>query len=527
MSGVLNFQYSLVRLHWAMAGKYDLFRKAKSFLGLDTVFMVISKLAQPLPSMSLHDLKSLILSHHSLVVMETTDTARATELLDAAAESIQIPLFRWSLHHASNNSSLSETLGLAEQMETEAIFLLEDLDDELDEPQLQGVLQRVCSRFRYSRSCLVLVGTEIELPSELDSEAAWFQLRLPDSDELRQLLDELLAESHGLNSNQSDLSANEREAVVAAMKGMTRNQARQSLMRAIFEQHGVEADDVGNRERAKTAVVRADGLVEFFPAGEHSVELPGFGNLCAWIDQPTDLMTARSVLLAGVEVSGNSVAVQIVAHRKRLPLLKFDAARLEGLSSQEAEEQFAHAASIAKSVAPCVFWLDNVEQAAGKTANPNILSAVLAWTGERSENPDIFFVATAHNLGALPVEFAPAAAFDEIFFIDLPTAAERANIWDIHLRQRQLEQANFDIGFLVDASEGFSSDEIEQTIVASLYRAAEQRRPLDQQLLTGEIYATVPLSMSHAAEFSRIRREAAGKAVPASEPDHTAVTLAA
>ncbi|MEM7014798.1 MAG: hypothetical protein AAF585_25340, partial [Verrucomicrobiota bacterium] len=300
--------------------------------------------------MSLQDLKSLIVSHHPLIVMEASDPKHTHELLEAAADSLQLPLHRWSMKETGNSATLGETLGLAEQMQTEAIFLFEGLEEFLEDPNLIDVFERVCAKFRFSRSCLALAGDKLKLPAELDADAALYEVRLPDATELRQLLDELLEEHNG-----TALDEKEREAVVAAMHGMTRNQARQSLMRAIFERRKVAAEDVGNREKQKTAAVRAGGLVEFYPVDFHAVQLPGFGNLCEWIEQPTDAATSRSVLIAGLEESGQQVAVRVIAHRKQLPMLKFDAARLGVMTSENADSQFDAVVAIAESVAPCVF----------------------------------------------------------------------------------------------------------------------------------------------------------------------------
>jgi SpoVK/Ycf46/Vps4 family AAA+-type ATPase len=57
---------------------------------------------------------------------------------------------------------------------------------------------------------------------------------------------------------------------------------------------------------------------------------------------------------------------------------------------------------------------------------------------------------------------------DEIFFVDLPDAATRGEIFSIHLKRRGLDPATFDFDGLAAGSEGFSGTEIEQAVVAAV-----------------------------------------------------------
>jgi hypothetical protein len=57
----------------------------------------------------------------------------------------------------------------------------------------------------------------------------------------------------------------------------------------------------------------------------------------------------------------------------------------------------------------------------------------------------------------------------------------------------------------VQATAGFSGAEIEQMIIASLYRAIYEQRPVDTDLLIEEIKATVPLSVSRREDIEYLR----------------------
>lgn len=117
-------------------------------------------------------------------------------------------------------------------------------------------------------------------------------------------------------------------------------------------------------------------------------------------------------------------------------------------------------------------------------------------------------MATANDLDALPPEMLRKGRFDEIFFVDLPDADEREAILKIHLTLRNQDPEAFDLPRLVGATDGFSGVEIEQAVIAALYRALHGKRTLDSDLLRLELDETVPLSVSRREDLARLRARA-------------------
>ena len=128
----------------------------------------------------------------------------------------------------------------------------------------------------------------------------------------------------------------------------------------------------------------------------------------------------------------------------------------------------------------------------------------------------MFVVATANDLSALPPELLRKGRFDEIFFVDLPTPAEREEIVRIHLRLRRQDPAAFDVTKLAAATDGFSGAEIEQVVIAASLQAIHDGRPLDTDMLVAEAGATVPLSRSRREDVATLRAYARERFVPVS-----------
>jgi SpoVK/Ycf46/Vps4 family AAA+-type ATPase len=126
----------------------------------------------------------------------------------------------------------------------------------------------------------------------------------------------------------------------------------------------------------------------------------------------------------------------------------------------------------------------------------------------------VFLVATANDITQLPPEFVRKGRFDEIFFVDLPSAKNRGDILAIHLRKRNLEPTEFNLRPLVEATDGFSGSEIEQAIVSAMYTAHAQGRYANQDDVLAEIRQTRPLSVVMAEKVAEIREWAAARTVP-------------
>src|SRR5947199_5874644 len=78
---------------------------------------------------------------------------------------------------------------------------------------------------------------------------------------------------------------------------------------------------------------------------------------------------------------------------------------------------------------------------------------------------------TAYEISQLPPELLRKGRLDEIFFVDLPSEEERADVFRIHLARRGRDANEFEIQPLAAASQGFSGAEIEQAIISALYDA--------------------------------------------------------
>jgi len=196
------------------------------------------------------------------------------------------------------------------------------------------------------------------------------------------------------------------------------------------------------------------------------------------------LPAPKGILLLGVQGCGKSLCAKAVSSLWQLPLLRFDMGRMFGSLVGSSEENVRRAIAIAESVAPAILWVDEIDKAfAGSQSSggtdggtaARVFGTFLTWLSEK--NAPVFVVATANEISQLPPELLRKGRFDEIFFVDLPSPAERSEVLRIHLARRGREAGAFDLSALVEASHDFSGAEIEEAVISALYGDSSQGGP--------------------------------------------------
>ena len=499
--------------------------------------------APPRAPSAVHDLKTLVLSRHPAILIETHEQERAEALVKAVAADLRVARFEWSvtsgLRRAQDGGAVYETtdpgraLAAIAELEVEAIFELHDVSAYLVKPELsrafRDLLERLSSPARLST--VVMVEAHAALPPEIEPRVVRYELSFPSRDEYRQAI-VAVAESLTLNGRAAvELAPADYDDLSAALAGLTLNQARQAVARAAITDGRLGRDDLARIAEYKARALGEEGLLEYFPPADNRFELGGFGNLRRWLERARvgfsreaaelGLEPPKGVLLVGVQGCGKSLAAKAIARDWQLPLLKLDAGRLYDKYIGETERNFRRAIDVAESCAPAVLWIDELEKAiapgGGSSESDGGLSrrlfaSFLTWLQEKTA--PVFVVATANDLSILPPELLRKGRFDEIFFVDLPQADEREQILRIHLGLRRQDPESFDLPALVQATDGFSGAELEQAVVASLLGALQAKGSLTTERLLAEIRATVPLSVMRAEDVRALRASAQGRFVP-------------
>ena len=491
-----------------------------------------------------HELKTLVLSFHSLLTIETVEEERVRSLLIEVANDLRLPFYEWSvtdglrrLRGASMDMTQDALMALKnmDRLDFDAIYLFKDLAPHLSNANIARALRDLAQKLISTRSMIVLTGNPLELPSDLDALAVKSELQLPDEQELRELVRSVIDSISTRQPVRVDLSRDEAQRMIRALSGLTLNQARQVIAQAIVDDGCLDAKDIQTIIKCKGELLEHGGVLEFFPVEGNRFELGGFERLKSWLDsakigftpaaRDLNLEAPKGILLVGVQGCGKSLAAKFVARQWELPLLKLDAGRLYDKYIGETERNFRKATTLAEALAPVILWIDEIEKvfAQGGSGESDgglshrLFGSFLTWLQEK--NAEVFVVGAANDLMSVPPELLRKGRFDEIFFVDLPTPGERQNIFRIHLMLRKQDPAQFDLAALAQATEGFSGAEIEQVVISALYHALQKKTPLTTDALVEAANSTVPLSIARREDIEGIREMAKGRFTPVALAD--------
>jgi SpoVK/Ycf46/Vps4 family AAA+-type ATPase len=95
--------------------------------------------------------------------------------------------------------------------------------------------------------------------------------------------------------------------------------------------------------------------------------------------------------------------------------------------------------------------------------------------------------------------------FDDIFFVDLPSAAERAEIIGVHLKKRGQTPEDYDLTAVAQATWGFAGREIERVVSFAIEAAYCDGQPLTTDLMIAAAGGMKPISVTMAAQIDAIR----------------------
>lgn len=535
------------------------------------------------PQTPIDRLKVLINSSTPIVVMETVEEVRAVRMVRAACTDLNLAWFEWTIasgltrsstnspnpqfegalppgygttrHNHSEQTSQAiyhsqepaQMLGNLEAVSIEATFILKDFHRHLEDAVVVRRLRDVGQKFSENRRTVIITGPRVVIPPELSGLVEFFDLPLPDRPRLRQIVDETLVRIGKTHTVQGKLDAAGLDTLASSLLGLTEEEAERAVSQAVVARYVISADCVTDVIEARKALLKRSEMLEFVDASNNMSSIGGLENLKSWLALRRNSWDAQAlqfgldppkgIVILGVQGCGKSLCARAIAGEWNIPLVKFDTAAIYDKFIGETEKRIQRVFKVAEGLAPCVLWIDELEKifagsgadsaSADAGVSSRLLASFLSWTQDRKS--PVFVAATCNNVTVLPPELIRKGRFDELFFVDLPSAAERKQIFSIQLTKRKRNPDDYDLDRIVAAAKGFSGAEIESAVQTALYRAFSRdganpvavssgvRELTTEDLLTA-LSSTVPLFVTRAEEIAELREWAKDRAVWASVP---------
>ena len=486
------------------------------------------------------DLTVLLDAQVPIIGIESPDEQRVLALLLRAAMQRQLSFYQWSITQglklagfgeqpSGDDAELAEpedVLRHIAQQKGPALYVLCDFHPYLNgEPKNVRYLKDIALAHEDKHNTIVLVSHKLEIPPEIGRMSANLNLRLPSDDELMGMVRaqaQEWAERHKGQKVKTD--SRTLNKLIANLRGVSHADAQVLIRHAIYGDGAITESDIPEVNKLKFDLMDAEGVLHFEYDTERFNNVAGLNNLKRWLSLRKDaLMEEQSdrpkgVLLLGVQGGGKSLAAKAIAGLWSIPLLRLDFGTLYNKFFGETERNLRNSLRQAEQMSPCVLWMDEIEKglATGQGDNATshrILGTLLTWMAENESA--VFIVATSNDISGLPPELMRKGRLDEIFFVDLPDAGVRKEIFRIHLAKRDLNPDDFNLDELAEAARDFTGAEIEEAIVSARYLASAREDNISQDDVKSALDRTYPISVLRAESIHSLREWAKDRTVPA------------
>lgn len=499
------------------------------------------------------DVAALLRARNPVLWIVTREEARAERYLIEAAGAAGYVARTWDVAQGILNPdgnpdpSLGSNTDPGEALNTirdcalrqaeRGVWIMRDLTPWLSGPagavtqrQLRNLARSLPATPREGAQAVIVLTPSGEVPAELAGHTTVIEWPLPDRAEIAAVLDAALA---ALPEDMRDTAApnGKRDAAIDAAVGLSGEEAAACYARSLVQLRRIDPATVAAE---KKRVIARERVLEWFdplPGGLQAVG--GLDALKSWLMARSTAYTPQArayglpapkgALLVGVPGCGKSLVAKAMATAWSVPLLRLDMGALKSKFVGESEGNLRKAFRVIESVGRCVVWLDEIEKAlAGATqgaadggVSSDALGAVLSWMQERQG--EAFVIATANEVESLPPELLRKGRFDEVFWVDLPTQAERVAILKAALRAHRRNPDDIkELAQVANACDGFTGSEIAAIVPDSLFRAFnESSREINGADLIAAAKTVVPLAKTAAEKITRLRAWASGRARPA------------
>lgn len=491
-------------------------------------------------------LKRYSIARIPFITIDSIERSRALDILKSVSEELSLTFYVHTLskgiYDLNTDKNISEDKSvysaieyMAEQMKRKqymTIILTEVPDISTDNSDARQLFDLVT--LANESGGVVIAMTNNPVWNILQRQGMIVKLDMPDEDEMYCIIKEYIDDYRSeipIEWDNKDI----REAA-AMLAGVTKIEA-ENVMAALIANRRITKHDMDEVRQAKDRLFADISGLEKIDVDDSVKNVGGLSGLRKWLDEKKELLTPekrielkskglqppRGILLVGVPGCGKSLSAKSISASWRLPLYRLDFATVQGSYVGQTEQQLKDALATAENVAPCILWIDEIEKGLSGAGSSNdggvstrMVGQFLFWLQECKKQ--VFVVATANDVSLLPSELLRRGRFDELFFVDLPTADERREILSLYMRKYlKLNFAGPFADRIVEITDGFTGADLESTVRDLAYRIiANSDFELNEENMLVAFNNVVPLSQTSPEKIEAIRDWGKERAVPAS-----------
>ena len=447
-----------------------------------------------------------------------------------------------------------------------AVLIMRDLHRLMNIPMPARKMRDLIKHLSVSLKTIIIVGPSNEIPDELQKDVYYVDFDYPDAALIRSILEVIIngikkkakvdkkderfhvARTHGKDMRyRTTYTDEEISDIVKSAQGLTRSEITIAFSKSISNTEDGIIEYMRVAEEKKNIIKRSQ-VLEIWTRTEPMNDVGGNGDLKKWLEERGNAVTGKAsdfgvrppkgALVTGVQGGGKSMIAKAVAGTYRLPLIRLDFGRIFAGLVGSSEKNTRNMISQVEAMAPCVLWIDEIEKGLSGTGSSNfsdggtssrVFGTFISWLQDKTK--PVFVIATANDVSQLPAELLRKGRFDAIWFVDLPTEAERKEIFRIHLQRIKpvsRDPKKFDLEKLSKVRYerngecfDYSGAEIEEAINDALfakYSEAKSSGVEEEKITAGSKYDittdaiieslsdTIPISCTAQEKISKIRK---------------------
>lgn len=388
-----------------------------------------------------------------------------------------------------------------------ALLLLHNYHRFLSSPDVVQTLARQLIAGKQQRTFVVVLSPLVQIPVELEKLFIVLEHQLPDREQLQRIAQELTSDSPNDLPQGADL-----QRVLDACAGLTRLEAEGALALSLARHNALRPQTIWE---IKAQTLKKNSLLTLHRGGETFASLGGLQSLkdfClrALAPRPSGVaVKPKGILLLSPPGCGKSQFCKSLGNEVGRPTLLLDIGSLMGSLVGQSEANLRQALRTIDAMAPAVCMIDELEKALSGVGShgdsgvsTRLFGTLLTYLSDHES--DVFFVATSNDISKLPPELSRAERFDGVFFLDLPSAAEKDQIWGLYRCQYDIPESQTrpnDTSWT--GAEIKSCCRLAALLDVSLAQAARQ---------------VVPVAVTSSEQIEKLRSWASGRCLSASAP---------
>lgn len=512
-----------------------------------------------------NEIKIHIEAKYPILWLVSFEERRVERIVENLCESMGFQFWSWSVSRGlyGGEKKKREPMGREKILTTieEKILKTEDINNLFLLKDIAGYfnsheflrkfrdMPAIMEERRPINTICILSPTQSEIPPELEEDVIILELSLPDYDEI----EDLVLKTYG-HLIPEKWHSSTRSILYKSLQGLSVDNIKRVVRKAISMNNGVLNEGcISDIQDEKQQIIKKQKTLDYYPHKETIEHIGGLDEIKKWFMErehvfrlsrekieTLGLDIPKGLLLIGVPGSGKSLCCKALAGIWNLPLLRLDVGRIFGSTVGESEKSIRKCIQLAEAVSPCILWIDEIDKAFGGVSGfqgdsgtqLRVFGTFVTWLQEK-EKP-VFVIATANEPKNLPPELWRKGRYDEVFFVDLPSAEEREEIFRIHIERRGQSSGRLNMRELAQNSNGFTGAEIEQAVkdaivtTFNMLHADKESRDADaliegltslsltQEQLLASIRKITPLSVLKKEEIEELRNWSHQRARPAS-----------